>query len=334
MQNFQELKLHKELDIVLAKINFTVPTPIQSKAIPFILNQRDVLGSAHTGTGKTAAFCIPLIHLILNNKCKQAIILAPTRELAKQIESVVQNLTPKKSPVKSLSLVGGEPIGKQLSRLRSKPQIIIGTPGRNILDGVTDPLQVRAAELLFRDQVVTLDDGRIMVADHATVQLQIGMQKLQGDDNAGNETAIDILATETADEYWPRSDQFNTSVDMAFTQPALDGLARVMEKWVSHFLSLNARITPMLQIEDESWAWHLGLDAQATSILNDLYQGKDVDDTRLRQILCLFKLEADSGFAPEMQGKPIYMGLAMDATGVVRFKPQNLLMNLPLATQS
>ena len=130
MQNFQELKLHKELDLVLAKINFTVPTPIQSKAIPFILNQRDVLGSAHTGTGKTAAFCIPLIHLILNNKCKQAIILAPTRELAKQIESVVQNLTPKKSSVKSLSLVGGEPIGKQLSRLRSKPQIIIGTPGR------------------------------------------------------------------------------------------------------------------------------------------------------------------------------------------------------------
>jgi hypothetical protein len=121
---------------------------------------------------------------------------------------------------------------------------------------------------------------------------------------------------------------------MAFTQPALDGLARVMEKWVSHFLSLSVRITPMLQIEDESWAWHLGLDAQATSILNDLYQGKDVDDARLRQILCLFKLEAESGFAPEMQGKPVYMGLAMDAAGVVRFKPQNLLMNLPLATQS
>jgi hypothetical protein len=68
--------------------------------------------------------------------------------------------------------------------------------------------------------------------------------------------------------------------------------------------------------------------------LNDLYQGKDVDDARLRQILCLFKLEAESGFAPEMQGKPVYMGLAMDAAGVVRFKPQNLLMNLPLATLS
>ena len=142
------------------------------------------------------------------------------------------------------------------------------------------------------------------------------------------------MASETANEYWQRSDQFNTSVDIAFTQPALDGLARVMEKWVKHFLSLTVRVTPMLKIEDEKWAWHLGLDAQATSILNDLYHDKDVSESRLNQILCLFKLEADNGFVSEMQGKPIYMGLAMDAAGVVRFKPQNLLMNLPLAASS
>jgi hypothetical protein len=205
---------------------------------------------------------------------------------------------------------------------------------RNILDGVTDPMQIRAAELLFRDQVVTLDDGRIMVADQETVKLQIGIQRMQGEDVAGNETVIDIMASETADEYWQRSDQFNTSVDIAFTQPALDGLARVIEKWITHFLSLTVRVTPMLQIEDDKWAWHLGLDAQATSILNDLYHGKDVSESRLKQILCLFKLEVDSGFIAEMQGKPVYMGLAMDAAGVVRFKPQNLLMNLPLAAPS
>ena len=205
---------------------------------------------------------------------------------------------------------------------------------RNILDGVTDPMQIRAAELLFRDQVVTLDDGRIMVADQETVKLQIGIQRMQGEDVAGNETLIDIMASETADEYWQRSDQFNTSVDIAFTQPALDGLARVIEKWITHFLSLTVRVTPMLQIEDDKWAWHLGLDAQATSILNDLYHGKDVSESRLKQILCLFKLEADSGFIAEMQGKPVYMGLAMDAAGVVRFKPQNLLMNLPLVAPS
>ena len=205
---------------------------------------------------------------------------------------------------------------------------------RNILDGVADPMQIRAAELLFRDQVVTLDDGCIMVADRETVKLQISIQRIQGDDAASNETVIDIMASETADEYWQRSDQFNTSVDIAFTQPALDGLARVMEKWVKHFLSLNVRVTPMLQIEDDKWAWHLGLDAQATSILNDLYHDTEVSESRLKQILCLFKLEADCGFVTEMQGKPVYMGLAMDEAGVVRFKPQNLLMNLPLAAAS
>ena len=109
---------------------------------------------------------------------------------------------------------------------------------RNILDGATDPMQIRAAELLFRDQLVTLDDGRIMVADQETVKLQISLEKIQGGDVAGNDTVIDIMASETADEYWQRSDQFNTSVDIAFTQPALDGLARVMEKWVKHFFRI------------------------------------------------------------------------------------------------
>jgi hypothetical protein len=211
---------------------------------------------------------------------------------------------------------------------------------RNILDGETDPMQIRAAELLFRDQAVTLDDGRIMVADHATVQVQVGMQKAQNNGvaatnaAASNEVMIDILATETADEYWQRSDNFNTSVDIAYTQPALDGLARVLEKWISHFLPLSVRITPMVKIEDEAWAWHVGLDTQSTAILNDLYHGKDVEEERLRCILCLFKLEAENGFVPDMNNKPIYLGLAMDSAGVVRLKPQNLLVNLPLATPS
>lgn len=202
---------------------------------------------------------------------------------------------------------------------------------RNILDGETDPFQLRAAEILFRNQLVTLDDGRIMVADHATVQLQSGMQKLIEPATVSDEVQIDILATETASEYWARSDLFNTSVDIAYTQPALDGLARVMEKWVGHFLPLSVRISPMVKIEDDAWSWHIGLDAEATKILNDLYRGEVVEDACLRRILCLFKLESDNGFVPEMNGKPVYLGLAMDATGVVHMKPQNLLVNLPVS---
>ena len=90
----------------------------------------------------------------------------------------------------------------------------------------------------------------------------------------------------------------------------------------------------MLKIEDTEWSWHIGLDAQATSILNDLYNNEEVDEDRLKQILCLFTLTAESGFLSEMRGKPVYMGIAMDKAGVVRLKPQNLLMNLPLSTPS
>ena len=203
---------------------------------------------------------------------------------------------------------------------------------RNILDDETDPIQIRVAELLFRDQAVTLENGRVMVADHATVQMQVGMQQLQSSSEKTNRAMIDVLATETADEYWKRSDMFNTSIDVAYTQPALDGLARVMEKWVNHFLQLSVHITPMVKIEDEAWVWHLGLDTQSSAILNDLYHGKEVDEERLQSILCLFKLESDNGFISEMNGKPIYMGLAMDTAGIVKLKPQNLLVNLPLAS--
>ena len=205
---------------------------------------------------------------------------------------------------------------------------------RNILDGETDPLQVRAAELFFRHQTVTLDGGRIMIADHATVQLQASVKRLLEAGKASDEVQIDILASETANEYWARSDMFNTSVDIAFTQPALDGLARVMEKWIKHFLMVDARILPMVKIEDEQWLWHVGLDAVSTRILNDLYENVPVDEDQRKQILSLFKLEAGAGFVREMQEKPVYLGLAMDPAGVVRMKPQNLLVNLPLAEVS
>ena len=227
-----------------------------------------------------------------------------------------------------LAVVRGAKIDFPPLFLEQLTQIIL----RNILDGETDALKIRVAECLFRQQTVTLDDGRIMVADHATVQLQAGMARMLQEGPSPDEVSIDILATETADEYWTRSDMFNTSVDVAFTQPALDGLCRVMEAWINYFLGVTTRIQPMREIEDESWSWHVGLDAVSNDLFNDLYNGADVGADRLGAILCLFKLEADDGFIPEMAGRPVYLGLAMDQTGSVRMKPQNLLANLPLAT--
>jgi hypothetical protein len=227
-----------------------------------------------------------------------------------------------------LAIVRGAPVTFPPLFLEQMTQIIL----RSILDGESDTLKIRAAECLFRQQTVTLDDGRIMVADHATVQLQAGMARMLKEGDSPDEVSIDILASETADEYWARSDMFNTSVDLAYTQPALDGLCRVMEGWIAHFLGLTTRIQPMREIADEAWTWHVGLDTVSTAIFNDLYQGDEVPEDRLRKILCLFSLEADGGFVPEMAGKKVYLGLAMDEAGSVRMKPQNLLGNLPLAT--
>ena len=95
MENFKELKLHKDLISSLDKIKFSKPTPIQAKAIPFILKQRDVLGSAHTGTGKTAAFTLPVLHNILQNKITgtSTLIITPTSEIALQIDRQIQGFS-------------------------------------------------------------------------------------------------------------------------------------------------------------------------------------------------------------------------------------------------
>ena len=205
---------------------------------------------------------------------------------------------------------------------------------RNILNETPYPLQVRASEIFFRTQVVTIAEDEIMVADEATVQLQAEKKITKANDLKQLEVDIDILRESSADNYWDRSDKFDTSFDLAYTKPGLDALARVIEKWIHYFLSIEVSIKPMQKIEDEKWSWHLGLDSNSNNILNDLYHGLDVDEERLKQILCLFQLDAEQGFVEEMKGKPVYVGLSMNENSKIKFKPQNILTNLPLSNSS
>ena len=147
---------------------------------------------------------------------------------------------------------------------------------RNILNENSVALQVRASELFFRTQVVTIAEDEIMVADEAVVQLQAEQKNIDTNKPNQLEVDIDILRESSADNYWERSDKFDTSIDLAYTKPGLDALARVIEKWIFHFLSIEVSVQPMQKIEDDKWSWHLGLDSDATSILNDLYEGADV----------------------------------------------------------
>ncbi len=128
---FTELNLSKEIQKALAEMGFEEATPIQSEAIPHILEGKDVIGQAQTGTGKTCAFGIPAIEMIhTDSEAIQALVLCPTRELAIQAAEELKNVALYKRGVKILPIYGGQPIDRQIMALKKRPQIIIGTPGR------------------------------------------------------------------------------------------------------------------------------------------------------------------------------------------------------------
>ena len=135
-KSFNELNINNSIVVGLEKQNITIPTGIQETAIPFALENKDIIAEAHTGTGKTLAFIIPIFEKInVEKREMQAIILAPTHELVVQIESQIKLLSTNSGiNVTSLSIMGESNIEKQIKKLKEvKPHIIVGSPGR-ILD--------------------------------------------------------------------------------------------------------------------------------------------------------------------------------------------------------
>ena len=210
---------------------------------------------------------------------------------------------------------------------------------RNILGGCTDTLALRAAELLFREQKATIQDGHVLLADLETVDMHAsGTQygnlgrlivEAQG---ATGKAKLDVLDRANAGSYWERESRHDTVISLTYGRPALDGLCRVMEAWIFHFLNLKVRIEPIRNIEEPRWAWHVGLDAEATAILNSLWSGEQVDAGRMRRILALFRMDFDNPaeMRSDIAGRPVYLALASDGHDAVKMKPQNLILNLPL----
>ena len=130
--HFNELPLPEAIQHKLEVLNFKTPTAIQQKAIPVALNGKDILGSAQTGTGKTAAFSIPLLTKIMNNAEVCGLIVTPTRELAMQVDAQIRMLLSLKSKIRSVVLIGGASMDRQVQMLSKNPRIIVGTPGRII----------------------------------------------------------------------------------------------------------------------------------------------------------------------------------------------------------
>jgi len=211
---------------------------------------------------------------------------------------------------------------------------------RNLLDACEDPLQLRAAELMFRDQKATLRDGHVLVADLEMIEMHAAGTRYGGigrliveAQGALGKVDLDVLDRGNAAIYWDRESRFDTVLSLDYGQAGLDALCRVIEAWVAHFFGVRVAVRPLRSIEERKWAWHIGLDAESTAILNELWNGGEVEQGRMRRILALLRMDfqGPGDLRPELAGRPVYLALACDENEVVRMKPQNLLLNLPLA---
>ena len=155
---YDELKLSPEIMRALEKKGYVQATPVQGGAIPYFMEWRDVIAKAPTGTGKTFAFGIPMVeHIDPREDAVQGLVLAPTRELAIQIMAELRDLCEFKEGVRAVVLYGGQPIDKQITQLKKRPQIVVATPGR-----LMDHMKRRTVRL-DRVQTVVLDEADRML---------------------------------------------------------------------------------------------------------------------------------------------------------------------------
>ena len=210
---------------------------------------------------------------------------------------------------------------------------------RHVLDGTDDPWLCRAGEMFFRRQRVSTDAGQALAVDATTVEMYV---ETGGFGNVGRllrrqstqlpEVKMDVLNHENAGFYFMRDELYGFALDLTPGREGVDALARVLELWVRHLAGAQVSITPLARVEDERWRWHVGLDVDASAILDALYRGEPVDVADLERVIALFRLEFAEPHATLAQagGLPVYLGLACRPDRTLKMKPQNLIANLPL----
>lgn len=234
---------------------------------------------------------------------------------------------------------------------------------RGLLDGSDNAYEARAAEMLFRPQRLSTHEGRLLAGDRETLDLQ---RETHGFGDLGRLLAqaaqpvktvqLQVLQADTQAAYWAEAARaggrhsflldltheirqelgHGLAFHLTNANSGLKALAAVLVRWVHHFLGVEVRIEPRQQIDDAQWRWHLGLDAQASRLLDDLYEDRPVEAERMARLVSLFRLDfADArDMRADVAGKPVYLGLMADPEQVLRIKPHNLLLNLPLARES
>jgi hypothetical protein len=191
---------------------------------------------------------------------------------------------------------------------------------RNALEGCDDPYTLRAAELFYRSQQAAAHEGTLVLADAEIVEAQ---QHGEHDLHSSPLTAM-LAAPKAFGEM---------AMNIGGNPKARDGLCRVIERWIAHLLGVAVSVETVASIEDRDWRWFVGLDSEGTKIGNALWNGDALDASAAERIVALMRLTiADTRLVDERVGsRPVYLILAMGADRVVRLKPQNLVVGLPLA---
>ena len=164
IMKFEDLQINDDIKRAVLEMGFEEPSPIQAQSIPVILSGKDVIGQAQTGTGKTAAFSIPLLEMVNpEDKSLQAVVLCPTRELAIQVSSEIRKIGKYMHGVKTLPVYGGQPIDRQIKSLKGGVQVVIGTPGR-VIDHINR-------------KTLKLDNVKMVMLDEADEMLDMGFRE-------------------------------------------------------------------------------------------------------------------------------------------------------------
>ena len=196
---------------------------------------------------------------------------------------------------------------------------------RNALDGCDDPFVVRAAELLFRPQLLALHEGALIAADEEAIA-GAGtrpVSPLVSMLGIPSRAEIDVLTDANAPEYWERSDRFDMALDLSAGGRGVAALGAVVEIWLRHMLSLAVAVEPLGELREVPLTWYVGLDAEGTRIGDALWQGEPIDEASQRRLVALFRLAFPD------RTDPVYLILAMTSEKTLRMKPQNLLTGLP-----
>jgi hypothetical protein len=206
---------------------------------------------------------------------------------------------------------------------------------RNLLNRCEDVFILRAAELFFRPQRLTVHDGSLIAADEETIagvqpQTVSPLVAMLGLPAPGE---VDVLNEVNAETYWERSDLFDMALDLTAGRRGLDALGKVIKQWITHLLSIEVEIEALTEATDVNLIWYVGLDAEATTIGDALWNDDELDQAARERIIGLYRLTfRDSEIVlDKARGEPIYLILAMTPDRMLRMKPQNLVTGLPIA---